>query len=472
MKKIRIALIAGILILIGLLVFSPHLFYRFPIHLDEWTHLGYAENIIDKKGYNEKDLDFTGEKLPTHEVGFHIFLAEISLMTGIDPIFGLKYFAPILAVVTAFLFFVVMLKTTKNFYIGIFSMIFFASLRSNINILGIWFFVPFVFAFPLILGLFYTAANLDNKKFLITSIVILFILYFVHAQAAMLSSIIFLIYLISNYKKLNNNWPFLLVLVAFLLVVLLFYSSTLWNNNLFGLISKIISLITFIGFRIYPNIEFSIILFYGIIPFLLAIVGLIKSIKDKKQRFWIIWVAFTIVLITIFKHYKIIFFVTYRRAFYFTIFALVPLSAVGMNSVLDYLKKNFKNKLSKKLAVVIFIIAVLSFTFSSYYEIPENLKIFYLINESEYEDIMWFGENYGSHNKILAPEWISKTIFPTTRNYMKFFLEYYKNSDCRTKRKIVKDWKIDYVFSKEKDECDFLNQIYNNSFYIYKTNVS
>jgi len=477
MKRNRILLVIGVLILVGFLIYSPRLGYRFPIHLDEWIHVDWAVHAMDKQSYMEKDDLFTKQRLPVHEVGFHIFLSEIFLMSSVDPVLGYKYLASFLNMVTAFLLFVVIFKITKDFYTGIFAMLFFASLRNNINILGTWFFVPFVFCFPLIYLLsFSIIKGLDDKKFLIISIFILFVIYFIHVQIAIFCSLLFVVYLIFNYKKVKKNWIYLLPVILVPLIILLFYSSVLWNGSFLGLIKNIITRITFEGYGPGPQINYSLFSFYGIIAYVLAGIGIIFGIKKIKERFWIMWIFLAAIFIFIFHQYRIILLAAYRRMVYLALIGLIPLSAIGLSNILTYLKKKIKNNRILQLTSMTFIVVVFIFSFWGYYRIPSNVRIFYLINEQEYEAIEWLEEKYSSYNVVFAPKWFSEAIYPVSRNYVDYNKikggadkkhEFY-DGDCKTKLDIIKEFKVDFVFVKERIHCRFLELVYNNSVFIYE----
>lgn len=62
----------------------PRLHYQYPLHQDEWTHLAEASAITEGGGIPEQD-PVTGEARPAPhpEVGYHLFLAEVRLLTGL-----------------------------------------------------------------------------------------------------------------------------------------------------------------------------------------------------------------------------------------------------------------------------------------------------------------------------------------------------------------------------------------------------
>jgi hypothetical protein len=474
MRKNNLILIA-VLLLIGFLACSPRINHRFPVHLDEWVHLNWATYVMDRENYMEKEPLFSEASLPKHEVGFHVLLSEIFLMSGIDPVLQFRHIPVLFNIVSALLLFIIIFKTTKNFYTGIFAMLFYASLRSNINILGTWFFVPFVFTFPLIFILFYTTAKAaENKRFLILSILTIFLLFFIHVQVAIFSSLVFIIYLILNYKKITKNKKYLFLMILVPLIILIFYTKALWNNNFIGFIQNIIHRLTFKGYGQGPAIDYNLLFFYGIIPSILAAIGAIFSLRDLKQRFWIIWIALAGIILIIFAKFELTFFVAYRRLIYIIMVGLVPLSALGLSALLKYLKKKVRKL--KKIIPSVVIAFVFIAAFWNYYNIPANTKIFYLINDEEYDSLKWFEQNYGNYNLIFAPRWLSETVYPITKNYVDHNLvkltddkkdEFYQGN-CTAKLNIARQVNASFVFSEKEINCSFLSQLHDDSIFIFK----
>ena len=62
-----------------------------------------------------------------------------------------KFLPAIWAVFSALALFFLVYKKTNDFYLGILAIIFFASIKSNLNLLGLWFFTPLTFSIPFIL---------------------------------------------------------------------------------------------------------------------------------------------------------------------------------------------------------------------------------------------------------------------------------------------------------------------------------
>ena len=172
------------LILVFFNTFSLHIGYPFPYHHDEWQHVAISNQIIDK-GYNIKQNPYVNEPLyhTDLESGFHLYLAQLFLSTGLDPLFNYQFLAGLFAVLTAFLFYLILGEWTKNKYVGIIAVVLFAFLRTNVNILGKGYFVPISFVFPLILTFvyfWYKSFDLKSTKFFMLSLILLFVILLSH----------------------------------------------------------------------------------------------------------------------------------------------------------------------------------------------------------------------------------------------------------------------------------------------------
>src|SRR3989344_4616135 len=204
-KRYEYALLIISLIFTFILVYSPHLDYKYPLHVDEWQHISkaiyFSETNELQKNPNLLDKPFQLNLEP----GFTIFLSF--LFNLIDPIVSYKFLPAIFATLAAFILFLLMYQITDNFYAGLFSILFFSSLKSNINIQGLWFFLPLTLAIPLIFLylLFFLKYLKDYRiKYFFYSIIPLILLLFIHIISLVLLLIISLIYLLLHYKDIKN----------------------------------------------------------------------------------------------------------------------------------------------------------------------------------------------------------------------------------------------------------------------------
>ena len=85
------------------MAFIPHLGYPYPLHLDEWTHLAYSNQIINGGGvFDLTDPFYGGAPIfnQFYEVGFHLFWAIFHQISGILWIEIFRYFPIIIFMFT------------------------------------------------------------------------------------------------------------------------------------------------------------------------------------------------------------------------------------------------------------------------------------------------------------------------------------------------------------------------------------
>ena len=480
----KIILLLIVLIFTFLLVYSPHFNNRFPIHIDEWHHI--TETIELKQDNFQKGLAAT-------KSGFHFILLIISRFTDIILIY--KFLPAIFAVISSLiLFFIVRNKTNHlkySFLIAIFSIIFFASIKSNVNITGLWFFTPLTFSIPFIylyIHLFSEGIIKQNKIYIIFSLIIMLLLIPVHAVSVLFSIPILLIFSLFHLNYLKKES----VLLIFLLIPitgLIFYSYFM-DLSLLNSIKDIIMRLQFKHNWGVLEIKNSFFEIYSLIGYLLAMIGFIYIISSKEKfRKYLIYVLWPIVILfylLIFRLTGISFLSPYQRNLYYFAISLPFLSSIGLYTMFKIIKiqtnrikdENFKNKVYK-IIFLLFIVLVISFTFKSYFVIPKNIKLYKIIDENNYEALKFLSfQPKKDGSKIISTPEISTAIFPVSGHESLATIYFYgnrtildkffnPNSDCRTKNRIIKDNNIEYILSENQIKCDW-EIIYNNKNIIYR----
>ncbi len=431
--------------------------YPFPLHNDEWAHISLGLAIAEEGRYN------------------------------FNPAIG---------------------EQTQD--ISLFSILFFASIKSNLNILGNWFFTPLTFSLFLIFIYLYfftkaigSTANIDlktrkkkvknknkmshylhsilNKNTWLFSLSILFflILIFIYPLAAELAALISFFYVIINIKFIKKKWKQLSFFgILAIIIVLIGVKMYFWTGSLTGSYQKFLSELIFKkGWTILEH-TYSLIGFYGIIPLLLATAGCAYLFIKKKNMLFFIWPALLLINMIIFILFDISLFFPYQRNLFYFLIGLAPLSAMGLywlsELIINYSKKFiFKKKIHGKILCIIIIFVLLSFTFNNYYKIePAKFSLHNIISEAEYESLLWLKEHYEPYNKVIAKPFFAVSVYPISQNrvlgmmpsslegghYAKVF-DFY-NGKCDYKEKVVREEIIDFVISDEPIRCDFLGKIY------------
>jgi len=480
MEKNKILSITLILFLIFILVYSVHLNYPFPLHIDEWHHI--TESIKLKQGEIPKGIEAS-------ETGFHFFLLFISLFTNIVLIY--KFLPALWAITSALtLFFITKSNTSnlrKSFFISLFTIIFFASIKSNVNITGLWFFTPLTFSIPFIylyIYFFNKGIQNQNKKYLLISLLIMIFLIPIHSISILFSIPFLIIYCFFNYKYFLKQYRFFLIFLLIPLIGILFYSFII-NSSLINSLSSLIKNLQFKQGWGVLEIENSFSELYSPIAYFLAITGIISIFISKnhlkKYLIYILWPIILLTQIILFKITGKSYLSPYQRNLYYFILSLPFLSAFGLYKIIRLIKiqthkiKSYKKTIFKIICIILIII-ILSFTFKSYFIIPSQIKLYKTINNNDYQTLKFLSDF--PQSKIITPIDISPAVFPISKHKPLATIHFYGNQKdnnkffssekCKIKNKIIKKHKIKYVLSKKEINCNW-TLIYNeNNNFIYK----
>src|SRR3989344_3120694 len=195
-----------------LLVFSPHLSYHLPFHVDEWHHISESIRLGNYGEYIEAFRTGAERGFSGLEIGFHFFLFLLSFAIDLVTIYQLL---PALwaTLAAGIIFFIVYKKTDENYWAGLGAVLFFASIKSNVNLTGLWFFTPLTFSIPLIylyMYLFNEALEKENRKYLLASFSIMTVLLFTHSISVLFAVPALLIVMALHYRYVLKEYKIFL----------------------------------------------------------------------------------------------------------------------------------------------------------------------------------------------------------------------------------------------------------------------
>lgn len=478
-KIIKILILLAVCTITFLLVFTPHYNYRFPRHVDEWHHI--TESIKLEQGENTQGIQ-------NIEIGFRVFLIIVSQFTNI--ILFYRFLPAIWAVLSALTLFYVAYKKTNKFSIGIFAMLFFAFIKSNVNISGLWFFTPLTFAIPFIfLYIFFFTEGLEkqNKKFILASLAIMLFLLPIHAISVLFAIPFLFIYSLFYYKYLKKEWKFFSLFLLIPIIGIILY-SIIMKISITLAINSIINALKFQWGWGVLELNNSFFELYGFIGYALAFIGVFSIlIFQKNRRKWlayILWPITLLIMIFIYKQTGISYLVPYQRNLYYFAISLPLLSSIGLYSLLVYIKININkitnnkktNKIIKNIIILIIILITFFLMIHGYFTISKNIGIYETINEEDYTALKHLSTL--SKGKVLAPLLISPAVYPVSKQepIASFYFYgddsiirgFFKSRDCETKQKIIDKYKIKYILTREVIDCNW-HEEYNNNTYIYTT---
>ncbi|MEA3255519.1 MAG: DUF1616 domain-containing protein [Candidatus Altiarchaeota archaeon] len=494
-KFLEVSCILSLLLITFLLVYGIHKDYSYPFISDEWHHIAQGVQIVDKEGihlqnpYYKEDVEFL--ETGFFEIGFHVFLAEFFLLTSQDLVLSYVYLPAVFACISSFILFTFVYKVSKNFYIGLLSMLFFAGLKSNISVLGPWFFIPLTLGFAYIYLLFYlTITGLERNSFvsLALSAFILLSLALIHPWSASFIMPVVVVYLLLRPGLISKNLWGLLVFFLIPLSSFIYVFRILWQGSFIETLDYFIKnfLIrdlgipanTGVGHYLYP------LDFYGFIPLLLAFIAIYVIVRNGGQKkVFLVWISLMSFLILIFQLRGLTLLAPYERVFYYTLLSLVPLSAIGLFGVLNLINSKIKTRYVSITLLTFCILLVVYSLFSGYYE---SDKLYRLIDDPTYSALKWLEGDRRYYNVVLSRPTISSAVYPVTKNYVVSInpaqlghsarglednKEFFMSPGCDAKKKILEKYDVDYVLVEEDDKirCDFMREIYNKGgVYIYR----
>ena len=478
MKKSQILLVTIVPIAIFLLVFSPHFSNPFPLHVDEWKHI--TEAIKLKNGEYEKDI------LGRLEIGFHIILLIINKFTNLILIY--KFLPALWAALTSLIIFYTTYKlTNNNFILSLSAMIFFGSIKSNVNLLGLWFFTPLTFTIPFIflyIYFFVQGLNLKNKKYILTSLTIMLFLIPIHAISVLFAIPILAISTIQHLRYIKKEYKLFSLFLLIPILGITFF-SIIAQSPLLQTINHIIKNIQFKKGWGVLELNNSFFEIYSLIGYILAAIGIFSIIKNKKTKSflpYIIWPIYLLISIYIFRLTNISYLAPYQRNFYYFAISLPFLSAIGLDYIINNIIKRvniMKKSHLKSLLIPIILIIVIFLAYKSYYLIPKQLELYTIIEEPNYQDLIYL--KTFPKTTIMADPFVSTAIYAVSEHYPIATLYFYhpkrreeielffETEDCNIKNKILEMRTVNYVISKDKIECNW-NLIRHKNDYIYQIN--
>ena len=322
MNKNQKIILILIILATALIVYTPHYSYPYPLHIDEWHHIAEAEKM-DNGEYSSSQFSY--------RIGFQLILLFLSKFMNI--VLAYKFFAASWATLTSLVLFYVIYKKTNNYLIAIISIIFFASLKSNVNLLGLWFFTPLTFSLPFIfLYMYFFDFGIKNqsKKYIIYSLLIMLILLPIHAVAVLFAFPILIIYSLFNIKFIKTEWKFFSLFLLVPLAGLIFYSSV----SHLPLIESISTLFSDLQFKKgwgVLELSNSPLEVYSAIGYFLAIFGFCIICKNKEQRkeylLYLICPVIILLSIIFFRIFDVSYLSPYQRNAYYFAISLPFLSA-------------------------------------------------------------------------------------------------------------------------------------------------
>src|SRR5437667_8346474 len=139
-KKLTLMILTSIIIFNSFIVFIPHIFYPYPLHVDEWFHISVAKEILKDQSFPTSDPFTGGMWSGTLEKAWHFLLADFILIAN-PQITDFRFFIILfssLAIVSTFIF----VKQISNQNQALVSALLVGLIPSNVSTGGLSFLIP------------------------------------------------------------------------------------------------------------------------------------------------------------------------------------------------------------------------------------------------------------------------------------------------------------------------------------------
>ena len=383
----------------------PRLDYSYPLHTDEWTHFAEARTIV-----TEGTIPFfdpvTGEdradpvteetrSSPHFEVGYHLFLAEFQLLTGLPWLDMFRYLPSAvfaLAALSAYIF-----GNRRGF--GLEAALFASLVPTTVRFLG-----P-ALAVPVALGLFFVPLVLflvsnywASKGLPLVLLVLLSFLFIAHVPTAVFAGLIIAVYgVFQTLRRALTRRPVrrraLAHLAAVLGVVALSSLPLLAYNN--WLVGAAVAEPLPQELLVAPG---GIIPRFGYVPYALFVLGLVLLARSGIRTDRALLVTTVLVAAYAFLHYQ--FGVgnaaLYSRSILYLSLLLLLIAGLATSDVRRWLAKVLSLRwaggasfAAAGLVLVAVMLPSLGLSLESRYE----EQYYHRIGDTQYEDFVWMRDH-------------------------------------------------------------------------------
>lgn len=176
-----------------------------PIHVDEWTHLAYAETLVKEQSLPHSDPLFGESEIEFRpETGFRVFLAQLKIVTGLD----WASMFPLLPAIMAAVFATTVLALGRSLRLGLFAGVLAIGTPTTLRFLGPEYAVPVSMALTLsvALAIVLLAPQIPLMARLITGALLMGGLVLVHPPTALVVSGFAGILLIVKFRSVRWHW--------------------------------------------------------------------------------------------------------------------------------------------------------------------------------------------------------------------------------------------------------------------------
>ncbi|MGA2158538.1 MAG: hypothetical protein ABSG90_04905 [Dehalococcoidia bacterium] len=401
----------GLLLILALafcMSFIPHIGYAYPLHVDEWMHMTYAETIAQTGSITFPD-PFTGlTNINLGDnlwVGFHILWAMFQQVSGIDWIILFRYFPSIIFMITVLAVYVL---ASRQGY-GLEAAFFTCLIPTTGGLLGPAFMVPMALGMLFIPLSLFLAFNIKTWPVYLLIFLFTCFLLISHATTAIVLCIVLAPYILLNIR--DNKWHSAGVLAA---LALPFILSLPWTFQIAEQAAGRLLIPQYFS----PYIELPDLAWkYGLLPIAFSFIGtIILIIKgSKKGLALILGLALLLVVMVIFYRFHYGLSTVYERGLTVMLLILSILAGAGLMWLRglklpsDFLSRHrsFLFRSVAMISCVLVLVVMLSVAIPT----RVNASFYHMIDDEDYRAFTWIKDNIGQDYRMAIVDPWKATAF-------------------------------------------------------------
>ncbi len=386
------------------MAFIPHQHYPYPVHLDEWMHLAFSNEIIEEASAVGLADPFSGGTPianQTLEVGFHLFLAVFHQISGLPWLDIFRFFPGIVFMMTVLSVYVLAQRQGFGWEAALLTCL----IPTTVGILGPGFLVPVAMGMLFIPLALFIAFNFRSWWSYVVLLIFILFLACMHSATAVGLIIILIPYILLNLRSDFRHSVGITLALAIPVLAALPWLNTLVLSAAKAMFNpEPISGIVDIP-RVIPS--------YGYLPILLCLLGIfLLAMRRGKKNYGLVFgslILFVLLAIFFTFHYGIG--MMYYRGLMYMMLMMSIVAGAGLMAVKNLkLPEGFTARLKVPLVMrnVGYILCLILIGLTLYIAIParQNIPYYHMIDREDYEAFIWIKENVGSgYNKAILDPW-------------------------------------------------------------------
>jgi len=396
-----------LLLIMGLafyIAFIPNLTYPYPVHIDEWTHLAYSNEIIKEASAVGLSSPYSGggpDMNQIFEVSYHLFWAVFKQISGMSWLTIFRYFPGVIFIITVLSVYIL----ARRYGFGWEAALLTCLVPTTVGVLGPAFMVPVAMGMLFIPLSMFIAFNFRTGWSYLVLFIFFFFLVTLHAYTAIVLLIILIPCILLNLK---SDFKHSLALTA--LIAIPFLVSLSWATDMVLPMAKaLLSPAYPQPFTDYPRI----IQTYGYLPILFCLLGTFYlAVKgDRKNYSLVLGLLVMLTMLATFFTFHRGSEGLYARGLVPTMMLMSIVAGAGLMWVKNIrLPANVlaRLKMPRITQNAGYVLCPLLIGLTLYIAIParQNTVYYYMIDDADYQAFAWINENVdSSYERAILDPW-------------------------------------------------------------------